>query len=150
MNGKSIGNLILMTLICVVTLWVFMALRPAQAGPECVGDKGRCHGYMPAGFIGAHPSNRGPHSCTWSAESRCVALRAYPSRSNSTPQTNGNTRGCVGNCPAKCQASWQRLGFRSVEACYVKWGKLNRLGIARQCEAANRARQPGEPGLPGC
>ena len=38
----------------------------------------------------------------------------------------------------------------SVEACYVKWGKLNRLGIARQCEAAIRARQPGEPGLPGC
>jgi hypothetical protein len=32
----------------------------------------------------------------------------------------------------------------------VKWGKLNRLGIARQCEAAIRARQPGEPGLPGC
>jgi len=58
--------------------------------------------------------------------------------------------GCVGNCPTKCQASWQRLGFRSVEACYVKWGKLNRLGIARQCEAAIRARQPGEPGLPGC
>src|SRR5262249_39737445 len=58
--------------------------------------------------------------------------------------------GCIGNCPAKCQASWQRLGFRSVEACYVKWGKLNRLGVARQCEAAIRARQPGEPGLPGC
>jgi hypothetical protein len=88
---------------------------------------------------------------------------AYPSRPNAaagvhptvnapkaTPQVNGHTRGCVGNCPAKCQASWQRLGFRSEEACYVKWGKLNRLGIARQCEAAIRARQPGEPGLPGC
>jgi hypothetical protein len=66
------------------------------------------------------------------------------------PQANSRGDGCVGNCPAKCQASWQRLGFRSVEACYVKWGKLNRLGIARQCEAAIRARQPGEPGLPGC
>jgi hypothetical protein len=28
---KSFGNLILMTLICVVIFWVFMALRPAQA-----------------------------------------------------------------------------------------------------------------------
>jgi hypothetical protein len=76
MNGKTIGNLILMTLICVVILWVFMALRPAQAGPECVGDKGRCHGYMPAGFIGSHPSNRGVHSCTWSATSYCAHWRA--------------------------------------------------------------------------
>ena len=73
-----------------------------------------------------------------------------PSRSNSTPQTNDNARWCVENCPAKCQASWRRLGFPRVEACYEKWGELNRLGIARQCEAAIRARQPGEPGLSGC
>src|SRR6516165_6815572 len=72
------------------------------------------------------------------------------SREADYPQRRTRGDGCVGNCPAKCQASWQRLGFRSVEACYVKWGKLNRQGIARQCEAAIRARQPGEPGLPGC
>jgi hypothetical protein len=28
---KSLGNLILMTLICLVIFWIFMALRPAQA-----------------------------------------------------------------------------------------------------------------------
>jgi len=135
MNGKTIGNLILMTLVCVVIFIVFMALRPANA--QCtyrMNDYGRFHGHL------SGPCNG--HALGYAG--------AYPSRSNSTPQTNGNTRGCVGNCPAKCQASWQRLSFRSVEACYVKWGKLNRLGIARQCEAAIRARQPGEPGLPGC
>jgi hypothetical protein len=29
---KSFGNLILMTLICIVIFWIFTALRPAQAG----------------------------------------------------------------------------------------------------------------------
>jgi hypothetical protein len=28
---KSFGNLILMTLICIIIFWVFMALRPAHA-----------------------------------------------------------------------------------------------------------------------
>src|SRR6516225_7564890 len=31
MNGKTAGNLILMTTICIVVFWIFMALRPAQA-----------------------------------------------------------------------------------------------------------------------
>jgi hypothetical protein len=31
MTGRTIGNLILMTVICVVVFWVFMALRPANA-----------------------------------------------------------------------------------------------------------------------
>ena len=31
MSSKTVGNLILMTLICVVIFWVFMALRPARA-----------------------------------------------------------------------------------------------------------------------
>jgi hypothetical protein len=31
MTMKSFGNLILMTLICIVIFWVFMALRPAKA-----------------------------------------------------------------------------------------------------------------------
>src|SRR5262245_13288351 len=31
MSGKTVGNLILMTLICAVIFWVFMALRPARA-----------------------------------------------------------------------------------------------------------------------
>jgi hypothetical protein len=28
---KTYGNIILMTVICIVIFWVFMALRPAQA-----------------------------------------------------------------------------------------------------------------------
>jgi len=31
MNGKTAGNLILMTTICIVIFWIFMALRPANA-----------------------------------------------------------------------------------------------------------------------
>ena len=34
MSGRTIGNLILMTLICVVIFWVFMALRPARAAED--------------------------------------------------------------------------------------------------------------------
>jgi hypothetical protein len=114
--------------------WVFMALRPAQAGPECVGDVGRCHGYMPAGYIGAHPSNRGVHSCTctWSAESRCVAWRASGGQVNS--RANGHAGGCDSTCQAKCQATWQAGGFPNVRACYARWAKLNTRGDASGCE----------------
>jgi hypothetical protein len=31
MSGRTIGNFILMTVICIVLFWVFMALRPANA-----------------------------------------------------------------------------------------------------------------------
>ena len=31
MTEKTAGNIILMTLICLVIFWVFMALRPANA-----------------------------------------------------------------------------------------------------------------------
>jgi hypothetical protein len=34
MSGRTIGNLILMTLVCVIIFWVFMALRPAKAANE--------------------------------------------------------------------------------------------------------------------
>src|SRR5262249_9016245 len=145
---KTYGNLILMTVICVVIFWVFMALRPANA--QCTYrmiDVGRPHGYLSGpcngsalGYSGAYPSH--PNTGAM-AHPTLIAPKVVP-------QANSRGDGCVGNCPAKCQASWQRLGFRSVEACYVKWGKLNRLGIARQCEAANRARLAGQPKLPGC
>jgi hypothetical protein len=38
MSGRTIGNLILMTLICVVVFIVFMAVRPTKASfsPEDV------------------------------------------------------------------------------------------------------------------
>jgi hypothetical protein len=73
---KTYGNVILMTVTCIVIFWVFMALRPASAMDIMPGDKGRWHGYAPAGYIGAHPSNRGPHSCTWSATTACAQWRA--------------------------------------------------------------------------
>ena len=60
----------------LATAALLISVTAASAGPECIGDRGRCHGYMPSGFIGAHPSNRGPHSCTWSATVRCAAWRA--------------------------------------------------------------------------
>src|SRR5262245_41455689 len=133
---KTYGNMILMAAFCVVIFWVFMALRPAQAGPQCVGDVGRCHGYMPAGYIGAHPSNRGVHSCTWSASSYCATWRAN-GRANS--QANSHAGGCGSTCQAKCQASWRALGFRSVNACVARWNRLNAEGTAATCETAIKA-----------
>jgi len=118
-----------------------------QQGVIMPGDNGRWHGYMPAGYIGSHPSNRGVHSCTWSASSYCATWRAN-GRANS--QANGHASGCDSLCQAKCQATWQRGGLPSVEACYAKWSRLNANGTARQCEAANRARLAGQPKLPGC
>src|SRR5262249_25560523 len=44
MNGSTIGNLILMTLVCVVIFVVFMALRPVRAGETPVYANGRYQG----------------------------------------------------------------------------------------------------------
>jgi hypothetical protein len=123
-------------------------LTSAAVAEIMPGDKGRWHGYMPSGYIGAHPSNRGVHSCTWSASSYCANWRA--SGGQVKGQANGQAGGCDSLCQAKCQASWQRLGHSSVEACYAKWSRLNANGTARQCEAAIRARLPGQPKLAGC
>ena len=48
MNGKTTGNLVLMTAICIVIFWMFMALRPAsaQAFIGGSGNLGRSHGYV--------------------------------------------------------------------------------------------------------
>lgn len=67
---KTTGNLILMTTICVVIFWVFMAIRPAPAqtffpGP---GNIGRFHGYT---------SSPVPQSRLTRAQEACV-LRACP------------------------------------------------------------------------
>jgi hypothetical protein len=44
MTGRTIGNLILMTLVCVVVFIVFMALRPARAGETPIyGPDGKYH-----------------------------------------------------------------------------------------------------------
>jgi hypothetical protein len=49
---KTYGNLVLMTAICVVIFWIFMALRPANAGA-----------YNPM------------RSCGWSITAACAAVR---------------------------------------------------------------------------
>jgi len=72
-------------LICAIALAeigvaAMLGARPVlaqQPGPGVImpGDKGRWHGYSPAGYIGAHPSNRGVNSCTWSIAASCAARR---------------------------------------------------------------------------
>jgi hypothetical protein len=45
MSGRTIGNLILMTLVCVVIFVVFMAMRPAPAGETPIyGPDGKYKG----------------------------------------------------------------------------------------------------------
>jgi preprotein translocase subunit YajC len=39
MSGRTIGNLILMTLICVVVFIVFMAVRPTKASRRTSQDR---------------------------------------------------------------------------------------------------------------
>jgi hypothetical protein len=49
MNGKTAGNLILMTTLCIVIFWMFMALKPAHAqlfGPT-IQQKCVAMGYKP-------------------------------------------------------------------------------------------------------
>jgi hypothetical protein len=126
----------------------FMAVGPASA--QCtyrMNDKGRSHGYLggpcngsAVGYAGAYPGHLNP------------AAQAHPTINapKVTPQVNRHVRGCDWLCQRKCQATWQRGGLPSVEACYAKWSRLNANETARQCEAANRARLAGQPKLPGC
>src|SRR5262249_36863348 len=63
-------------LVCAAIFVAGPALAQSP-GPGVImpGDHGRWHGYMPAGYIGSHPNNRGPHSCTWSVTASCAAWR---------------------------------------------------------------------------
>ena len=109
---------------------MLLGLSVGHAMDIMPGDNGRWHGYMPAGYIGAHPSNRGVNSCTWSASQYCANWRARG-------QANGNGHaagGCDSTCQAKCQATWRAGGFPNVGACYARWAKLNARGDASQCE----------------
>jgi hypothetical protein len=121
-----------------------LACTVGSANAQCtyrMNDKGRSHGYLSGpcngsalGLAGAYPT----HSNS--------AAQAHPT-SKVTSQVNGY---CGWLCQRKCQATWQRGGLPSVEACYAKWSRLHANGTARQCEAANRARLAGQPKLPGC
>jgi hypothetical protein len=110
-------------------------LTSAAVAEIMPGDKGRWHGYMPSGYIGAHPSNRGVHSCTWSASSYCANWRA----NGGNTSTAGHTGRCDSTCQTKCQGAWRALGFPSVNACIARWAKLNAEGTARACETAIKA-----------
>jgi hypothetical protein len=62
--------------LAVAALSIATLTSAAVAQNIMPGDNGRWHGYMPSGYIGSHPSNRGVHSCTWSASTTCAAWRA--------------------------------------------------------------------------
>src|SRR5262249_40459935 len=134
---KTYGNVILMTVICIVIFWVFMALRPASA--QCsyaLNDVGRFHGYVSGpcngaalGYNGAYPSHPNARA---GAHLTVVAPKVIS-------QVNGHARGCDALCQSKCQASWRALGFRSVNACVARWDRLNAEGTAATCETAIKA-----------
>jgi len=54
------------------------------------------------------------------------------------PQVNSHGA-CDSLCQTKCQGAWRALGFRSVNACVARWGKLNAEGTAATCETAIKA-----------
>src|SRR6516162_4966014 len=54
------------------------------------------------------------------------------------PQVNSHGA-CDSLCQTKCQGAWRALGFRSVNACVVRWAKLNAEGTAAACETAIKA-----------
>src|SRR5262245_24680696 len=124
----------------------FMTAGPASA--QCsyaLNDVGRFHGYVSGpcngaavGYNGAYPYHPNARA---GAHPTVVAPKVIT-------QTNGHAGGCGSVCQAKCQATWQAGGFSNVGACYAKWSRLNAVGIASQCEAANRAR--GWRRSPGC
>jgi hypothetical protein len=72
-NGKTAGNLILMTCICLIIFWVFMALRPAQAHRMTAQDY------------------RAAHWCTWSAATVCTKWRARGGKFNCSPDNMSNS-----------------------------------------------------------
>jgi hypothetical protein len=59
---KPYGNVILMTLICIVIFWVFMALRPAQA-----------QSFSPY-------AGRGCYASSWARCATLAQIRAYARR----------------------------------------------------------------------
>ena len=123
--------------LSIATLAPVHAQAPGVIMP---GDNGRWHGYMPSGYIGAHPSNRGVHSCTWSASSYCANWRASGGQVNG--HANGHAGGCDSTCQAKCQATWRAGGLPNVGACYAKWSRLNaNPELARACEFKSRQEQ---------
>jgi len=59
---KTVGNLILMTVICIVLFWVFMALRPANASWRLIPGKP---------YDGHNPISVLKEPCWSAAKSKC-------------------------------------------------------------------------------
>ena len=74
-------------LLLTSSVLILMSVGSALAGEIMPGDNGRWHGYMPSGYIGAHPSNRGVNSCKWSASTYCANWRANADIRMSKPAT---------------------------------------------------------------
>ena len=83
---KTFGNIILMTVICIVIFWVFMALRPASA--------------QPAGFFGPGPAGDGfphpPPPPVISRQAACINAAMKRTRGNLPSVQNAAVRSCVG------------------------------------------------------
>jgi len=81
---KTFGNLILMTVICIVIFWIFMALRPAQAQSNYTGRgvTGVMSGSDPnpnRSGGGARPINISPAGRPYDAGAP-IPLKATPSQ----------------------------------------------------------------------
>src|SRR6516165_10823261 len=114
----------------------FITAGPASA--QCryiMNDIGRFHGYLSGpcngaavGYAGAYPSH--PNA----------PAGFHPTVNAPKVISQGNNHGaCDSLCQTKCQGAWRALGFRSVNACVARWGRLNAEGTAAACETAIKA-----------
>src|SRR5215471_14899734 len=78
MNGSTIGNLILVTLVCVVIFVVFMALRPAPGGETPVyGPDGKYQGSVhDYGRMQTYTDRNGHFATTAIAQAQSVTVGA--------------------------------------------------------------------------
>jgi hypothetical protein len=105
---KTFGNLILMTGICVIIFWVFIALRPANA--QCVyrmNDVGRPHGYLSGPCQGAEKGYAGAYPSRPSATSACRLKWAH--RRLNDPRAKRMIR-LLGSEPVTAEALTRRSG----------------------------------------
>ena len=68
---KTVGNLILMTVICIVLFWVFMAIRPASASWQLIPGKP---------YDGRFPLSSYKEPCWSAATSKCAWEQSRQSR----------------------------------------------------------------------
>jgi hypothetical protein len=129
-----VKRLVLLSVLLAGVAALFLAtgaLRPAQAqaGSFFGPPSGSCCGQVNFGRTSNPPVTP-------------VTPRRYGtggSYRQPLPHANGHASGCDSLCQSKCQGAWRALGFRSVNACVVRWAKLNAEGTAATCETAIKA-----------